>query len=45
MNEIKESYVTPLCRIVLPEFEIRFLASGGNGGIDPGTDDPWEDDY
>lgn len=43
MFENSEIYVAPCCRIVGLESEARFLASGGNGGIDPGTDDPWED--
>ncbi|MBQ3766553.1 MAG: hypothetical protein II874_07440 [Bacteroidales bacterium] len=45
MSENSKIYVAPCCRIVGLESEARFLASGGNGGIDPGTDDPWEDGY
>ena len=43
MCEKRENYVAPWCREVGLESEIRFLASGGDGGIDPGTDDPWGD--
>lgn len=45
MCEKNEYYAAPSCRIVGLEFELQFLASGGDGGIDPGTDDPWEEDY
>jgi len=40
---IKKSipYVAPVVRVVDTRLEIAFLQSGGNGSIDPVTDDPW----
>ena len=34
-------YEAPSVRVVDTRLELNFLQSGGNGGIDPGTDDPW----
>ena len=45
MENEREYYVAPLCRVIGLSAEVRFLQSGGNGGIDPGTDDPWGEDY
>ena len=45
MCEKNDIYVAPCCRIVALDVEFQFLASGGDGGIDPGTDDPWDEDY
>lgn len=42
---IKEhiQYETPSVRVVDTRLELSFLQSGGDGNIDPGTDDPWGD--
>jgi hypothetical protein len=37
------NYEEPTARIVDLRTEWNFLLSGGNGDIDPGTDDPWGD--
>ena len=34
-------YDAPAVRVVDTRQELSFLQSGGNGTIDPGTDDPW----
>lgn len=34
-------YETPSVRVVDTRMEVNFLQSGGEGNIDPGTDDPW----
>jgi hypothetical protein len=34
-------YQAPAMRVVETRPEINFLQTGGNGNIDPGTDDPW----
>ena len=39
----KLQYETPGLRVVDAQPELSFLQSGGNGNIDPGTDDPWGD--
>ena len=39
----KLHYETPVLRVVDVQPELAFLQSGGNGQIDPGTDDPWGD--
>ena len=39
----KLTYEAPAVRVVDTHLESRFLQSGGNGNIDPGTDDPWGD--
>ena len=36
-------YEKPMVRMVDVRTEWNFLLSGGNGDIDPGTDDPWGD--
>ena len=36
-------YDAPAVRVVDARLELSFLLSGGNGDIDPGTDDPWGD--
>lgn len=41
MNTKKQHYETPAVRVVDTRLETAFLQSGGNGNIDPGTDDPW----
>ena len=40
-NSVK--YEEPAVRIVDLRTEWNFLLSGGEGNIDPGTDDPWGD--
>ena len=45
MQEEKREYGAPAVRVVDTRLEWSFLVSEGNGGIDPGTDDPWEEDY
>ena len=39
----KHPYMAPAVRTVDTRLEQEFLQSGGNGNIDPGTDDPWGD--
>ena len=39
----KKLYIVPVVRVVETQPERSFLQSGGNGNIDPGTDDPWGD--
>lgn len=41
MNTDRQHYETPAVRVVDTRLETAFLQSGGNGNIDPGTDDPW----
>ena len=41
MKENKLNYEAPAVRAVDTRLELNFLQSGGNGNIDPGTDDPW----
>ena len=41
MENDKKLYSAPALRVVDTRLEIGFLQSGGNGQIDPGTDDPW----
>lgn len=41
MNTDRHHYETPAVRVVDTRLETAFLQSGGNGNIDPGTDDPW----
>lgn len=42
MKHSKQQYETPGVRVVDTHLEVSFLQSGGgNGSIDPGTDDPW----
>lgn len=42
MKNEKLSYETPAVRVVDTRLEVNFLQSGGGqGNIDPGTDDPW----
>ena len=36
-------YDAPAVRVVDARLELSFLLSGGDGDIDPGTDDPWGD--
>ena len=43
MDTKKQHYETPAVRVVDTRLETAFLHSGGNGNIDPGTDDPWGD--
>ena len=43
MKKEKLTYVSPAQRVVDLQPELNFLQSGGNGNIDPGTDDPWGD--
>ena len=43
MDTKKQHYETPAVRVVDTRLETAFLQSGGNGNIDPGTDDPWGD--
>lgn len=43
MNTDRQHYETPTVRVVDTRLETAFLQSGGNGNIDPGTDDPWGD--
>ena len=39
----KLDYLAPAARVVDTRQELSFLQSGGDGNIDPGTDDPWGD--
>ena len=39
----KKDYSAPVVRVVDAHLELGFLQSGGDGNIDPGTDDPWGD--
>lgn len=39
----KKTYQAPAVRVVDTCPERNFLQSGGNGNIDPGTEDPWGD--
>ena len=39
----KLDYLAPATRVVDTRLELSVLQSGGNGNIDPGTDDPWGD--
>ena len=41
MNKLP--YDAPALRVVDARLELSFLQSGGEGNIDPGTDDPWGD--
>ena len=41
MKNEKQLYLAPAVRVVDTRLELCFLQSGGNGNIDPGTDDPW----
>ena len=43
MDMNKLEYQAPVVRVVEASLELSFLQSGGNGSIDPGTDDPWGD--
>jgi hypothetical protein len=43
MKQEKLLYTTPALRVVDLQPDLNFLQSGGNGNIDPGTDDPWGD--
>jgi hypothetical protein len=43
MEKDKLMYVIPAVRVVDARLEWNFLQSGGEGNIDPGTDDPWGD--
>ena len=43
MKKEKKCYVVPVVRVVETQPGLNFLQSGGNGNIDPGTDDPWGD--
>ena len=43
MKKEKNLYIVPVVRVVETQPEQYFLQSGGNGSIDPGTDDPWGD--
>ena len=43
MMKEKKLYIVPVVRVVETQPELHFLQSGGNGNIDPGTDDPWGD--
>jgi hypothetical protein len=36
-------YQAPAMRVVETRMDLCFLRSGGEGNIDPGTDDPWGD--
>ena len=40
---IKLEYTAPGMRVVDLDPELNFLQTGGDGNIDPGTDDPWGD--
>ena len=44
MSNDKRDYAAPIAREVDTRLELNFLQSGG-GNIDPGTDDPWGDDF
>lgn len=39
----KNPYETPALRVVDTRLEWMFLQSGGDGNIDPGTDESWGD--
>lgn len=41
MNKLP--YGAPVARVVDARLELVFLQSGGDGSIDPGTDDLWGD--
>ena len=41
MNNDRHPYEAPSVRAVDTRLERSFLQSGGDGNIDPGTDDPW----
>ena len=41
MKKEQIQYEAPSVRVVDTRLELNFLQSGGTGGIDPGTDDPW----
>ena len=43
MKREKTDYTAPVARVVDTRLELCFLQSGGEGNIDPGTDDPWGD--
>ena len=43
MKKDKLEYMTPDLRVVDLRPEVNFLQTGGDGNIDPGTDDPWGD--
>ena len=43
MKSEKHTYTVPVVRVVDTRLEWSFLQSGGDGNIDPGTDDPWGD--
>jgi hypothetical protein len=43
MKKQKKLYIVPGVRVVDTHPEINFLQTGGEGNIDPGTDDPWGD--
>ena len=43
MKQEKTRYAAPAVRVVETRTEWNFLQSGGEGNIDPGTDDPWGD--
>ena len=43
MQDNRHPYLQPVMRVVDTRLETNFLQSGGNGQIDPGTDDPWGD--
>ena len=43
MKMEKLTYTAPSVRVVDTRTEWNFLQSGGEGNIDPGTDDPWGD--
>ena len=44
MKQEKPYYMAPAVRVVDMRAESNFLQSGGgNGNIDPGTEDPWGD--
>ena len=44
MKQEKPYYTAPAVRVVDTRAESNFLQSGGgNGNIDPGTEDPWGD--
>ena len=45
MSKDKLDYEAPTARVVDTRPELNFLQSGGGGNIDPGTDDPWGDDF
>ena len=44
LRQEKPDYTAPAVRLVDTRPELNFLQSGGgNGNIDPGTEDPWGD--